>query len=49
MLKARRNATTPIGNCEDNWLVRSPLALTFRLVVLSFPLLAGNERLLGDP
>ena len=22
MLKARRNATTPIGNCEDNWLVR---------------------------
>ena len=22
MLKARRNATTPIGNCEDNWLMR---------------------------
>ena len=27
----------------------SPLALTFRLGALSFPLLAANERLLGDP
>ena len=51
MLKARRNATTPIGNCEDNWLVRGAVvvALTFRLVALSFPRLAANERLLGDP
>ena len=22
MLKERKNATTPIGNCEDNWLVK---------------------------
>ena len=45
MLKARRNATTPVGNCEDNWLVRVAIGAH----ILSFPLLAANESLLGDP